>query len=173
MKNACNRFGFSVFNSASVSKQKPAGRPNDHSATEAIMRYFNNIITDIIDSSGLRLNRISKTSGISHTYLTKLIQGNINRPGKDKIASILLSLNYSITEINKILAAYDYRGLNRHDIPGILLNNRKRKIEGNTLPLYDNIHMRLLLSPMERLGGTKVLVKNAPSVLYMPISLYP
>lgn len=136
------------------------------------MRHFHNIATDIIDASGQRLNRISKTSGISHTYLTKLIQGNINRPGKDKVASILLSLDYSVTEINKVLAAYDYRPLNPHDIPAILLNNRKRRIEGNMLPFYDNIHMRLLLSPFERLGGTKVLVKNMPSVLFMPNDLY-
>lgn len=136
------------------------------------MRLFDNQIKEIIHASGLRLNTISKTSGVSHTYLTKLVQGNINRPGKDKIASILLSLNYSISGINKVLEAYDYRNLNRHDIPEILKNNQKRKIEGSTLTLYDDIHARLLLAPMERMGGTKILVKKSPSVLFMPESLY-
>ncbi|MEE4112006.1 MAG: helix-turn-helix transcriptional regulator [Desulfobacteraceae bacterium] len=136
------------------------------------MRIFENIIREIINDSGLKLNTISKTSGISHTYLTKLINDNINRPGKDKIASIMLALNHSIEEINTVLAGYDYQALDEPDIPGILENNRKRKIEGNTLSLYDDIHVKLLLSPMERMGGTKILVKKAPSVLFMPDELY-
>lgn len=136
------------------------------------MRLFDNNIRTIIEESGLKLNTISKMSGISHTYLTKLINDNINRPGKDKIASILLALNYSIDQINQVLAGYDYRALDEPDIPEILDNNRKRKIQGNTLSLYDDIHVKLLLSPMERMGGTKILVKKAPSVLFMPDALY-
>jgi transcriptional regulator with XRE-family HTH domain len=136
------------------------------------MRLFENHIRTIIEESGLKLNTISKMSGISHTYLTKLINDNINRPGKDKIASILLALNFSIDQINQVLAGYDYRALDEPDIPEILDNNRKRKIQGNTLSLYDDIHVKLLLSPMERMGGTKILVKKAPSVLFMPDALY-
>ena len=136
------------------------------------MRIFENIIRGIIEESGLKLNTISKTSGISHTYLTKLVNDNINGPGKDKIASIMLALNYSIDEINTVLAGYDYQALDEPDIPEILENNRKRKIKGNTLSLYDDIHVKLLLSPMERMGGTKILVKKAPSVLFMPDELY-
>jgi transcriptional regulator with XRE-family HTH domain len=136
------------------------------------MRIFENIIRGIIEDSGLKLNTISKTSGVSHTYLTKLVNDNINRPGKDKIASIMLALNFSIDEINSVLAGYDYQALDEPDIPEILENNRKRKIQGNTLSLYDDIHVKLLLSPMERMGGTKILVKKAPSVLFMPDELY-
>ena len=136
------------------------------------MRLFENNIRTIIQASGLKLNIISKMSGISHTYLTKLINDNINRPGKDKIASILLALNFSIDQVNQVLAGYDYRALDEPDIPEILDNNRKRKIQGNTLSLYDDIHVKLLLSSMERMGGTKILVKKAPSVLFMPDALY-
>ena len=136
------------------------------------MRKFKNIIRQIIEESGLRLNTISKTSGISHTYLTKLINNNINRPGKDKIASIMLALNFSVDQIDQVLAEYDYQALDEPDIPDILKNNRKRKIMGNTLSLYDDIHVKLLLSPMERMGGTKILVKKAPSVMFMPDALY-
>jgi len=136
------------------------------------MRQFPPIINGIIDKSGFNLNTISKISGISHTYLTKLIKGNINRPGKDKIASILLALNYSIEAINQVLADYDYRLLDKLDIPDILKNNSRRKIEGSTLHLYELIYTRLLLSPMERLGGTKILIKNQPSALFLPDPLY-
>ncbi|MEJ2639061.1 MAG: hypothetical protein P8010_05750 [Desulfosarcinaceae bacterium] len=136
------------------------------------MRQFPNCIRKIIQASGLKLNIISKTSGVSHTYLTKLVKDSINRPGKDKIASVMLALNYAISEINKTLAEYDYRPLNTHDIPGILSNNRRRKIEGNALSLYDKLHMRLLLSPLERHKGTRILVKGSPSVLFMPEELY-
>ncbi len=136
------------------------------------MRRFPNTLADIIHRSGLRLNVISKTSGISHVYLTKLVKGNINRPGKDKIASILLSLNYAIAGINGILAAYDYQPLDSQDIPEILANNRKRKIEGNTLAQYDHIYLELLISAMERVGGTKILVKNRPSGIFIPSAMY-
>lgn len=136
------------------------------------MRQLPNTLSEIIQESGLRLNVISKTSGVSHAYLTKLVKGNINRPGKDKIASILLSLNYSIARINEILAEYDYQPLAAPDIPEILANNRKRKIEGNTLAQYDHIYFELLMAAMERIGGTKILLKNRPSGIFIPNEMY-
>ena len=53
------------------------------------MRKFSESLSSIIASSGLNLNQISTVSGISNAHLTKLVKGNINKPGKDKIASIL------------------------------------------------------------------------------------
>jgi transcriptional regulator with XRE-family HTH domain len=61
------------------------------------MRKYTETLPGIIESSGLNLNQISKVSGISNAYLTKLVKGHINKPGKDKIASILLALNHSVT----------------------------------------------------------------------------
>ena len=136
------------------------------------MRIFSETISAIIESSGLNLNQISKVSGISNAYLTKLIKGNINKPGKDKIASILLALNYSLTDINTILAEYDYMPLNRHDIPEILDNNRRRKFEGRILPQFDHIYFELLMAALENVGGTKILVKNRPSGIFLPSELY-
>jgi hypothetical protein len=136
------------------------------------MRKFENKIHQIVLESGLNLNTISKASGISHTYLTKLTLGNINRPGKDKIASILLSLNYPIGEINRVLAEYDYQPLDHPDIPEILKNNRRRKIEGSFQASYDRIYFDMLLTSMEGLGGRKVLIKDTPSAVFMPDSLY-
>lgn len=138
----------------------------------AAMRQFPDTLSKIIKGSRLRLNVISKTSGISHAYLAKLVRGNINRPGKDKIASILLSLNFSIGRINEILVEYDYQPLAAPDIPGILVNNRKRKIEGATLAQYDHIYLELLISAMERIGGAKILVKNRPSGIFIPNDMY-
>jgi transcriptional regulator with XRE-family HTH domain len=112
------------------------------------MRKYTETLSGIIESSGLNLNQISKVSGISNAYLTKLIKGNINKPGKDKIASILLALNYSMTDINGVLAEYDYMPLNRHDIPDILDNNRRRKFEGRILPQFDNIYFELLMAAL-------------------------
>ena len=136
------------------------------------MRIFSETLTNIIEASGLNLNQISKVSGISNAYLTKLIKGNINKPGKDKIASILLALNYTLTDINAILADYDYMPLNRHDIPEILDNNRRRKFEGRILPQFDNIYFELLMAALENIGGTKILVKHRPSGIFLPSELY-
>jgi transcriptional regulator with XRE-family HTH domain len=136
------------------------------------LRQFPNKLNDIIAQSGLRLNTISKASGISHTYLSKLTQGNVNRPGKDKIASILLALNYTIGAINRVLAVYDYRRLSTPDIPEILKNNLNRKIEGGFQASYDRIYFDMLLTTMEGLGGKKILVKDTPSAVFKPDALY-
>jgi len=136
------------------------------------MRKYPDTILDIIAASDLNLNNISKLSGVSNTYLTKLSKGQINHPGKDKIASILLALNHTVSEINAVLAEYDYRALNEHDIPAILVNNQRRKIEGRILPHYDRLHFEMILAVFEAIGGTKVLVKNRPSGIYQPYALY-
>ncbi len=136
------------------------------------MRRFPGRIIEIIEQSGQNLNNISKASGISNPYLAKLVQGKINRPGKDKVASIMLSLNYTISEINAALIRYDYQPLHADDIPAIVANNRRRKVEGGNLPQYDHIYFDLLLVVLERIGGTRLLVKNRPSGIFMPRELY-
>lgn len=136
------------------------------------MRKFSETLSTIIESSGLNLNQISKVSGISNAYLTKLLKGQINKPGKDKIASILLALNYSLDDINATLAEYDYMPLNRRDIPDILDNNRRRKFEGRILPQFDNIYFELLMAALENIGGTKILMKHRPSGIFLPTELY-
>ncbi|WP_432738294.1 hypothetical protein [Maridesulfovibrio sp. FT414] len=136
------------------------------------MRKYPDTLNDIIAKSGLNLNSICKLSGVSNTYLTKLGRGLINHPGKDKIASILLALNYRIADINSVLAEYDYQPLNKHDIPAILNNNRKRKIEGPLMPHYDRLYFELMLVVFEQIGGTKIVVKDVPSGVYQPYMLY-
>jgi transcriptional regulator with XRE-family HTH domain len=136
------------------------------------MRTYPDTLVSIIDSSGMNVNQISKISGISNTYLTKLVRKKINHPGKDKIASVLLALNYTISDINTVLADYDYMPLNEHDIPAILENNRKRKFEGRIVPHYDYIYFELLMAALENLGGTKIIVKNRPSGIFIPMDLY-
>ena len=136
------------------------------------MRHFEQKLQIIIQQSGLNLNQISQSSGVSNPYLAKLLRDRINRPGKDKIASIMLALNYTVAEIDQILATYDYGPLHPDDIPDILRNNRARKIEGGNLPHYDHIYNDLLLVVLERLGGKKILVKDRPSGALMPHQLY-
>ncbi|MGX9417702.1 hypothetical protein ACXJY6_01280 [Vibrio sp. RC27] len=136
------------------------------------MRIYPDTILDIISSSALNLNNISKLSGVSNTYLTKLSKKQINHPGKDKITSILLALNYTIAEINQILAEYDYQSLNKFDIPNLLVNNRRRKLEGRMLPVYERLNFELLLTVFEHFGGDRVLIKSRPSGVYQPYSLY-
>ena len=136
------------------------------------MRSFPDTIIKIVEQSDLNINQISQISGISNTYLTKLIKKMINHPGKDKITSILLALNYSITDINTILADYDYMPLNEYDVPEILKNNRRRKFEGRIVPHFDHIYFELVMAALEHIGGTKILVKHRPSGIFLPMELY-
>lgn len=136
------------------------------------MRRFPDTLVTIIKKSDLNINQISMISGISNTYLTKLSRHRINHPGKDKIASVLLALNYTITAINDVLADYDYQPLNRHDIPQILKNNRNRRFEGRILPHFDYIYFELVMAALEAMGGTKIIIKERPSGIYIPMDLY-
>ena len=136
------------------------------------MRSFPGTLNSIIKKSDLNVNQISKISGVSNTYLTKLLKGKINHPGKDKIASVLLALNYRISHINQVLADYDYMPLNQHDIPGILKNNRRRKFEGRIVPHFDYIYFELVMAALEAIGGTKIIVKNRPSGIFLTMELY-
>ena len=136
------------------------------------MRTYPDTLMKHIETSGLNINQISKLSGISNTYLTKLMRKKINHPGKDKIASILLGLNHKISAINDVLADYDYLPLNRNDIPPILENNRKRRFEGKVLPHFDSIYFELVLAALEDLGGTKIIVWSRPSAIFLPMDLY-
>ena len=136
------------------------------------MRQFPRTLHKIIGKSGLNLNQISQACGISNPYLAKLVKGRINRPGKDKIASIMLALNYSISEIDRVLKEYDYQPMHVDDIPGILQNNRARRIDGGSLPQYDHIYFDLLVLVLEQIGGTRILVKDRPSGVFMPHALY-
>ncbi len=136
------------------------------------MCRYPSTIQQLIKKSGLNLNRISLASGISNTYLAKLQRGNINRPGKDKLASVLLALNYTISEINEVLWLYDYQPLQADDIPAILKNNSARKIGGGTLPQFDHVYFDLLLVVLEQEGGDSMLVKDRPSDVCMPHQLY-
>jgi len=136
------------------------------------MRKFPNRIAEIVRDCGLNINTICKSSGISHTYLTKVMRGDVNQPGKDKLASIMLALNYTIGEINAVLLQYDYQPLSRPDIPEILKNNAKRKVEGVIGACYDKIYLDMLLAALAKIGGTKIILKNRPSALFMSDELY-
>ncbi|MCP4749238.1 MAG: helix-turn-helix transcriptional regulator [Desulfobacteraceae bacterium] len=136
------------------------------------MRTFQNRLKYIIEKNNFKLNTISKISGVSNTYLAKLLLGRINRPGKDKITSVMLALNYPVPQINEVLADYDYQALNKLDIPDILHNNSRRKIEGGTIAQYDRVHIDLALAALELAGGSKYIVKDSPSVLFYPHELY-
>lgn len=136
------------------------------------MRRFPDTLINIIENSDQNINQISKISGISNTYLTKLLKHKINHPGKDKIASVLLALNFTITDINDVLADYDYQPLNHHDIPQILKNNRNRRFEGRIVPHYDYIYFELVMAALEALGGTKIIIKERPSGIFIPMDLY-
>jgi hypothetical protein len=75
-------------------------------------------------------------------------------------------------EVDAVLADYEYRSLTSPDIAEILSNNNIRKIEGNTLLLYESIHGKLLLAHMERPGGNKILVKPEVPAKPMPIVVH-
>ena len=136
------------------------------------MRTYPDTLVTLIKDSGLNINQISKMSGISNTYLTKLMRRQINHPGKDKIASVLLALNHTVSFINQTLAEFDYQPLNEHDIPQLLENNRRRRFEGRVLPHYDSVYFELVLAALEDLGGTKIVIWTRPSANFLPVDLY-
>ena len=125
-------------------------------------------LNELVEQSGLSQKAISTAAGISHTYLAKVLRGDVKRPGKAKIASILLALNKSIFEINSVLLHYDYRPLMHYDVHEILENNKRRKLDGSIRPQYGRVHLSLFLSALENLGGNRLGVRDRTPSLFFP-----
>lgn len=117
---------------------------------------------ETLDANGITLNELAKISGISNTYFNYLKAGKIKKPGRDKIISIAIGLNYSLEEIDKLLRHNDYKEVSDRDFDIFLASAKNRDITGFQ-PLYENINYPMFLLALDNLPGNKFVVNKKPS----------
>lgn len=128
-------------------------------------KSLSTLLTDEnLREGGISQNDLSLISGLSHTYLSSLRTGKIQRPGRDKIIPIAIALNLSFEETNHLLAEHGMLPLQEADIRLFVAVSQKRMIRGHQ-PLFDNINFDLLLISLESLDGELVVVSNKPTAV--------
>ena len=116
--------------------------------------------------SGLNKNQVSKISGISNTFLTKIEQlerdGNRIDIRRQTLINLAVSLNLSIVEINDLLNDYNHYEVSTSDTPYFLSASERQNVTG-ILPLFSSLALEWFLIGMEK----KVAGTEGASLVYM------
>jgi len=96
----------------------------------------------LIEKSGMNKNQISKISGISNTYLSKIerfeIGGNRIRIKRKTLINLAVSLNLSLAEINSLLKEYGHEELSISDSPALLSASENPTVTG-IIPVFSSL----------------------------------
>lgn len=118
--------------------------------------------TKTLEANGITLNELAKISGISNTYFNYIKAGKIKNPGRDKIISIAIGLNFSLEKTDELLRQNDYKEVSEKDFDIFLASAKNRDITGFQ-PLYENINYPMFLLALDNLPGNKFVVNKKPS----------
>jgi len=129
-----------------------------------------NLLT-LMQKSGLNRNQISKISGISNTFLSKVEQteegGKRIDIRRKTLVNIAVSLNLSLEEINSLLIEYGHAEVSASDIPYFLTASENQSVTG-ILPLFSSLALEWFLIGMEKKlssteGASLIWVLDQPS----------
>lgn len=99
-------------------------------------------IYNLIEKSGMNKNQVSKISGISNTYLSKIEQfeagGNRIKIKRKTLINIAISLNLSLLEINSLLKEYGHEELSISDSPAFLSASENQSVTG-IIPIFSSL----------------------------------
>jgi transcriptional regulator with XRE-family HTH domain len=128
-------------------------------------------LNQLIENSGMNKNQVSKISGISNTYLSKIEQfensGNRIKIKRKTLINIAVSLNLSLVEINGLLMDYDHGELSTSDIPSFISASENQTVTG-ILPVFSSLVIGWFLIGMEKTlsvteGASMEYVLDQPS----------
>jgi transcriptional regulator with XRE-family HTH domain len=128
-------------------------------------------LLELMKESGLNRNQVSKISGISNTYLTKIERyerdgAKINIRRKTLI-NIAVSLNLNVLEINELLKEYNHTEVSASDTPYFLAASENQNVTG-ILPLFSSLVREWFIIGLEKKlastqGASMVYVLDQPS----------
>jgi hypothetical protein len=111
-----------------------------------------NLLT-LMQKSGLNRNQVSKISGISNTFLSKVERteegGKRIETKRKALINIAVSLNLSLEEINSLLIEYGHAEVSASDIPYFLAASENQTVTG-ILPLFSSLALEWFLIGMEK-----------------------
>ena len=128
-------------------------------------------LLQLMEKSGLNRNQISKISGISNTFLTKVERtekgGERINIRRKTLINIAVSLNLSLEEINSLLIEYGHAEVSTSDTPYFLAASENQTVTG-ILPLFSSLALEWFLIGMEKKlssteGASLIWVLDQPS----------
>ena len=131
-------------------------------------------LLQLMQKSGLNRNQVSKISGISNTYLTKIenFESNGDRIAirRKTLINIAVSLNLSIVQINSLLSDYNHSEISASDTPYFLAASEKQNVTGQ-LPLFNSLALEWFLIGLEKKlsitkGASMIYVLDQPSHIF-------
>jgi len=107
----------------------------------------------LIENSGMNKNLVSKISGISNTYLSKIerfeTDGSRIKIKRKTLINIAVSLNLSLVEISGLLREYGHGELSTSDIPSFLSASENQTVTG-IVPVFSSLVIGWFLMGIEK-----------------------
>ena len=128
-------------------------------------------LLQLMEKSGFNRNQVSKISGISNTYLTKIERfeqnGSKIEIRRKTLINIAISLNLSVVEINELLKEYNHNEISTSDTPYFLAASENQNVTG-ILPLFSSLAREWFIIGLEKKlastqGASMVYVLDQPS----------
>jgi len=110
-------------------------------------------LLQLIEKSGMNRNQVSKISGISNTFLTKLerfeASGEKIKIKRKNLINLAVSLNLNLVEINSMLKEYRHEKISASDTPHFLAASETKTVTG-IIPLFSSLAQEWFLIGMEK-----------------------
>ncbi|MEE4359721.1 MAG: hypothetical protein V2I97_24840 [Desulfococcaceae bacterium] len=107
----------------------------------------------------INTHQLSCSCGIPNGYMASLLGGSIQKPGKDKLIQIGLSLYWDIEKINELLAGYGHEEISKKDISFFIKAVENKGVFSGHNPIYPGtLSFAATIMSIERLEGNVRLV---------------
>jgi len=120
-------------------------------------------IQTLMRNSPIARNQIAAISGLSNPYIKGLELGNISNVGREKLISLGIALDLSLSEIDKMLTIFDRTHLSRDDILTFIETSKRCRISAALHPVHDSYTFDLMLLSAEQKPGSHVIVSSRPA----------
>lgn len=120
-------------------------------------------IRRLMDRTPATRNQIAAVSGLSNPYIKELEKDNINNVGREKLVSLSIALDLSLSEIDDLLTTFDRSQLTVSDIPLFLNVAEKCKFSAALHPINDSYMLDLMLLTIDAAQGPHTIVSTRPA----------
>jgi transcriptional regulator with XRE-family HTH domain len=120
-------------------------------------------IQKLMRNSPMSRNQIAAVSGLSNPYIKGLELGNIANVGREKLISLGIALDLSLSDIDSLLNRFDRTPLSRDDILTFIETSKRCHISAALHPVHDSYTFDLMLLSAEQSPGSHVIVSSRPA----------
>ena len=120
-------------------------------------------VRTLMHNSPMARNQIAAVSGLSNPYIKGLELGHIANVGREKLISLGIALDLSLSQIDDLLNVFDRTPLSRDDIATFIETSKRCHISAALHPVHDSYTFDLMLLSAEQKPGPHVIVSPRPA----------